>query len=158
MMNKEIEKIEVKIEKDKGCDDLPLPKAASQHASGIDLFSAEEDVVEIDKGEIKLVSTGIKIALPIGFEAQVRPRSGLAYRYGITVLNTPGTIDSDYRGVIKIILINHGKEKFIVNRGDRIAQLVIQRIFQPVLVETKELDNTKRGIGGFGHTGIKTNQ
>src|SRR6056297_439983 len=158
MMNKEIEKIEVKIEKDKGCDDLPLPKAASQHASGIDLFSAEEDVVEIDKGEIKLVSTGVKIALPIGFEAQVRPRSGLAYRYGITVLNTPGTIDSDYRGVIKIILINHGKEKFIVNRGDRIAQLVIQRIFQPVLVETKELDNTKRGIGGFGHTGIKTNQ
>ena len=158
MMNKEIEKIEVKIEKDKGCDDLPLPKAASQHASGIDLFSAEEDVVEIDKGEIKLVSTGIKIALPIGFEAQVRPRSGLAYRYGITVLNTPGTIDSDYRGVIKIILINHGKEKFIVNRGDRIAQLVIQRIFQPVLVETKELDNTKRGIGGFGHTGIKANQ
>jgi len=157
-MNKEIEKIEVKIEKDKGCDDLPLPKAASQHASGVDLFSAEEDSVEIDKGEIKLVSTGIKIALPIGFEAQVRPRSGLAYRYGITVLNTPGTIDSDYRGVIKIILINHGKEKFIINRGDRIAQLVIQRIFQPVLVETKELDNTKRGIGGFGHTGIKTNQ
>ncbi len=158
MMNKEIEKIEVKIEKDKGCDDLPLPKAASQHASGVDLFSAEEDAVEIDKGEIKLVSTGIKIALPIGFEAQVRPRSGLAYRYGITVLNTPGTIDSDYRGVIKIILINHGKEKFIVNRGDRIAQLVIQRTFQPVLIETKELDNTKRGIGGFGHTGIKTNQ
>lgn len=157
-MNKEIEKIEVKIEKDKGCDDLPLPKAASQHASGVDLFSAEEDAVEIDKGEIKLVSTGIKIALPIGFEAQVRPRSGLAYRYGITVLNTPGTIDSDYRGVIKIILINHGKEKFIVNRGDRIAQLVIQRTFQPVLIETKELDNTKRGIGGFGHTGIKTNQ
>jgi len=158
MMNKEIEKIEVKIEKDKGCDDLPLPKAASQHASGVDLFSAEEDAVEIDKGEIKLVSTGIKIALPIGFEAQVRPRSGLAYRYGITVLNTPGTIDSDYRGVIKIILINHGKEKFIVNRGDRVAQLVIQRTFQPILIETKELDNTKRGIGGFGHTGIKTNQ
>ena len=158
MMNREIEKIEVKIEKDKGCDDLPLPKAASQHASGVDLFSAEEDAVEIDKGEIKLVSTGIKIALPIGFEAQVRPRSGLAYRYGITVLNTPGTIDSDYRGVIKIILINHGKEKFIVNRGDRVAQLVIQRTFQPVLIETKELDNTKRGIGGFGHTGIKTNQ
>jgi len=158
MMNREIEKIEVKIEKDKGCDDLPLPKAASQHASGVDLFSAEEDAVEIDKGEIKLVSTGIKIALPIGFEAQVRPRSGLAYRYGITVLNTPGTIDSDYRGVIKIILINHGKEKFIVNRGDRVAQLVIQRTFQPVLIEIKELDNTKRGIGGFGHTGIKTNQ
>ncbi|MFW6149800.1 MAG: dUTP diphosphatase, partial [Atribacterota bacterium] len=82
MMNKEIEKIEVKIEKDKGCDDLPLPKAASKYASGVDLFSAEEGAVEIDKGEIILVSTGIKIALPIGFEAQVRPRSGLAYRYG----------------------------------------------------------------------------
>jgi dUTP pyrophosphatase len=121
------------------------------------LFSAEDEEVLIGKGEIKLVSTGIKIALPIGFEAQVRPRSGLAYRYGITVLNTPGTIDSDYRGVIKIILINHGKERFIINRGDRIAQLVIQRIYQPVLVQTDKLDDTKRGIGGFGHTGIKTN-
>ena len=156
-MNKEIEKVEIKIEKDKSCDDLPLPKAASLHASGIDLFSAEEDIIEIGQGERKLLSTGIKIALPLGFEAQVRPRSGLAYRYGITVLNTPGTIDSDYRGVIKIILINHGKEKFFVNRGDRIAQLVIQKIFQPILVETKELDNTKRGKGGFGHTGIKAN-
>lgn len=157
MNNKEIEKLEIKVEKDKGCEDLPLPKPASKYASGIDLFSAEDEEVVIGKGEIKLVSTGIKIALPIGFEAQVRPRSGLAYRYGITVLNTPGTIDSDYRGVIKIILINHGKERFIINRGDRIAQLVIQRIYQPVLVETDKLDDTKRGIGGFGHTGIKTN-
>jgi dUTP pyrophosphatase len=156
-MNKEIEQIKVKVEKDKGCDDLPLPKAASQYASGIDLFSAEQKEVIINKGEVKLVSTGIKIALPIGFEAQVRPRSGLAYRYGITVLNTPGTIDSDYRGVIKIILINHGKERFAINRGDRIAQLVIQKIYQPVLVETDKLDDTKRGIGGFGHTGIKAN-
>lgn len=157
MMNNEIEKIEIKVEKDKSCADLPLPKAASKYASGIDLFSAEDKEVIIGKGEIKLVSTGIKIALPIGFEAQVRPRSGLAYRYGITVLNTPGTIDSDYRGVIKIILINHGNERFVINRGDRIAQLVIQRIYQPILVETDKLDDTKRGIGGFGHTGIKTN-
>lgn len=155
--NKEIEKVEIRVEKDKGCEDLPLPKAASLYASGIDLFSAEEDTVEIDQGDRKLISTGIKIALPIGFEAQVRPRSGLAYRYGITVLNTPGTIDSDYRGVIKIILINHGKDKYFVNRGDRIAQLVIQKIFQPILLEIKELDNTKRGKGGFGHTGIKAN-
>jgi len=155
--NKEIEKVEIRVEKDKGCEDLPLPEAASLYASGIDLFSAEEDTVEIDQGDRKLISTGIKIALPIGFEAQVRPRSGLAYRYGITVLNTPGTIDSDYRGVIKIILINHGKDKFFVNRGDRIAQLVIQKIFQPILLEINELDNTKRGKGGFGHTGIKAN-
>jgi len=157
-MTQEIEKIEVKIEKEKGCEDLPLPKAASQHSSGIDLFSAENKSIGIKKGEIKLISTGIKIALPIGFEAQIRPRSGLAYRYGITVLNTPGTIDSDYRGVIKVILINHGEDEFIVNRGDRIAQLVIQKIFHPFLIETDELDNTKRGIGGFGHTGIKTKQ
>jgi dUTP pyrophosphatase len=157
MMNRKIEKVEIKIERDKGCEDLPLPKSASQYASGIDLFSAEENEVQIGKGEIRLVSTGIKIALPIGFEAQVRPRSGLAYRYGITVLNTPGTIDSDYRGVIKIILINHGNEGFVINRGDRIAQLVIQKIYKPVLIETDKLDDTKRGIGGFGHTGIKTN-
>ncbi len=156
-MNKDIEKIEIMVEKEKGCEDLPLPKAASQYASGIDLFSAEEDIIEIKPGERKLISTGIKIALPLGFEAQVRPRSGLAYRYGITVLNTPGTIDSDYRGIIKIILIHHGKESFFIKRGDRIAQLVIQKVFQPILVETNELDNTKRGKGGFGHTGIKTN-
>ncbi len=155
MCNK-IEEVIIKIEKDKGCEDLPLPKAASQHASGIDLFSAEENPVEIGEGEIKLISTGIKIALPIGFEAQVRPRSGLAYKHGVTVLNTPGTIDSDYRGVIKIILINHGKNSFLINRGDRIAQLVVQKIFKPILVKAKELDKTKRGAGGFGHTGIKT--
>jgi dUTP pyrophosphatase len=157
-MKKEIEKIEIKVERAKGCEDLPLPKAASLYASGIDLFSAENEVIEIGQGERKLISTGIKIALPIGFEAQVRPRSGLAYRYGITVLNTPGTIDSDYRGIIKIILINHGTAKFFIKRGDRIAQLVIQKIFHPILVETNSLDHTKRGDGGFGHTGVKVNQ
>lgn len=155
-MNNEIEEVIIKVEKDVDCEDLPLPKAASKHASGIDLFSAEENSVEIGKGEIRLISTGIKIALPAGFEAQIRPRSGLAYRYGVTVLNTPGTIDSDYRGVIKIILINHGQNSFLINRGDRIAQLVVQKIFKPILVKAKKLDKTKRGDGGFGHTGIKT--
>lgn len=153
-MNKEIERIEIKIEREKGTEDLPLPKAASLYASGIDLYSAEKDAIKIDPGERKLISTGIKISLPVGFEAQIRPRSGLAYRYGITVLNSPGTIDSDYRGIIKIILMNHGKEYFVVNRGDRIAQLVVQKIFFPVFIETEELDYTKRGKGGFGHTGI----
>lgn len=156
-MDKKIEKVEIKIEREKGSEDLPLPKAASLYASGIDLVSAENHVIEINHGERKLISTGIKIALPVGFEAQVRPRSGLAYRYGITVLNTPGTIDSDYRGVIKVILINLGREPFLIDRGDRIAQLVIQKIFQPILVETIQLETTKRGKGGFGHTGMKSN-
>ncbi len=158
MINDNIEKVEVRIEKEEGCEDLPLPKAASKYASGIDLFSAQQEIIEIGPGERKLISTGIKIALPTGYEAQVRPRSGLAYQYGITVLNSPGTIDSDYRGVIKVILINHGKDKYFVNRGDRIAQLVIQKVFQPILVETEELDKTKRGKGGFGHTGIKVKE
>ena len=156
MNNRDIDKVEIKIEKEKGCESLPLPKAASKYASGIDLHSAQNEVIEIGPGERKLVSTGIKIALPPGYEAQVRPRSGLAYSHGITVLNTPGTIDADYRGVIKVILINHGKENFYINRGDRIAQLVIQKVCQPILKEIEELDNTKRGEGGFGHTGIKT--
>ena len=155
---RDIDKVEVKIEKEKGCESLPLPKAASEHASGIDLHSAQNEVIEIGPGERKLISAGIKIALPPGYEAQVRPRSGLAYTHGITVLNTPGTIDADYRGVIKVILINHGKENFYINRGDRIAQLVIQKVCQPILKEIEELDNTKRGEGGFGHTGIKATE
>ncbi|MDD3655567.1 MAG: dUTP diphosphatase [Atribacterota bacterium] len=154
-MDNNIEKVEVKIERELGCEDLPLPKSASKYASGIDLYSAQNEVIEIEPGERKLISTGIKIALPPGYEAQVRPRSGLAISYGITVLNSPGTIDADYRGVIKVILINHGKEKFYVNRGDRVAQLVIQKVIQPLLIEIKKLDNTRRGEGGFGHTGIK---
>jgi dUTP pyrophosphatase len=154
-MDNNIDKIEVKIERELGCEDLPLPKSASKYASGIDLHSAQNELIEIGPGERKLISTGIKIALPPGYEAQVRPRSGLAISYGITVLNSPGTIDADYRGVIKVILINHGKEKFYVNRGDRVAQLVIQKVFQPLLIEIKKLDNTRRGEGGFGHTGIK---
>ena len=154
-MNKEIEQIEIRVTKEEGCEDLPLPRAASLFSSGIDLFSAENEPIEISHGQRRIISTGIRIALPAGFEAQVRPRSGLAYRYGITVLNTPGTIDADYRGIIKVILINHGADKFVVKRGDRIAQLVIQKIFHPVLVEMEKLDNTKRGEGGFGHTGIQ---
>jgi len=153
-----IEKIKIKILKEKDCEDLPLPKAASLFASGIDLFSAEKGTILIKPNERILISTGIRIALPIGYEAQIRPRSGLAYKYGITVLNTPGTIDSDYRGVIKIIIINHGDEVFFVNRGDRIAQMVIQKIIQPIFIETNELDSTKRGDGGFGHSGIKSSQ
>ncbi len=153
--NNTIDKVEIKIQREAGCEDLPLPKAASKYASGIDLYAAaSQGVIEIRPGERELISTGIKISIPVGYEAQVRPRSGLAIQYGITVLNSPGTIDADYRGVIKVILINLGKEIFRVNRGDRIAQLVIQRVSSPDLQEVKNLDSTVRGDGGFGHTGF----
>jgi len=148
--------IVIKLEKIEGCKDLPVPISASKFSSGVDLFSAENHQVLIKPNEIKLVSTGIKIDIPEGYEGQVRPRSGLAVKHGITVLNSPGTIDSDYRGIIKVILINLGEKIFSIQRGDRIAQLVIQKIFFPNFKVVQSLNNTKRGEGGFGHSGIKT--
>lgn len=147
-------KIEIKIEKIKGCEDLPLPFSTSEFSSGVDLLSAEVSNTIVKPGKIKLISTGIKIMIPEGYEGQIRPRSGLAIKYGITVLNTPGTIDSDYRGIIKVILINLGENDFKIQRGDRIAQLVIQRIYFPNFKLVETLDKTKRGEGGFGHSGI----
>ena len=148
--------IEIKLEKIKGCEDLPVPVSASKFSSGVDLFSAENHELLIKPNEVKLVSTGIKIDIPEGYEGQVRPRSGLAVKHGITVLNSPGTIDSDYRGIIKVILINLGEKIFSIQRGDRIAQLVIQKIFFPNFKVVQSLNNTKRGEGGFGHSGTKT--
>ncbi len=151
----EINKIEIKIEKVRGCEDLPLPVSTSELSSGVDLLSAEVSDTVLKPGKIKLISTGIKIMIPEGYEGQIRPRSGLALKNGITVLNTPGTIDSDYRGIVKIILINLGEEEFIIQRGDRVAQLVIQKIFFPNFKLVETLDKTKRGEGGFGHSGVK---
>jgi len=148
-------KIEIEIEKVRGCEDLPLPVSASEFSSGVDLLSAEAADTVLKTGKIKLISTGIKIMIPEGYEGQIRPRSGLALKHGITVLNTPGTIDSDYRGIVKVILINLGEEDFNIRRGDRIAQLVIQKIFFPNLKLVDTLDETKRGEGGFGHSGIR---
>ena len=148
-------KIEIKIEKVEGCEDLSLPITASKFSSGVDLLSAETTDIVLKPGKIKLISTGIKIMIPKGYEGQIRPRSGLALKHGITVLNTPGTIDSDYRGIVKVILINLGEEDFKIRRGDRIAQLVIQKIFFPNFKIVGTLDKTKRGEGGFGHSGIK---
>ncbi len=148
-------KIEIKIEKIRGCEDLPLPISTSEFSSGVDLLSAEAPNTVLQPGKIKLISTGIKIMIPKGYEGQIRPRSGLALKHGITVLNTPGTVDSDYRGIVKVILINLGEEEFIIQRGDRIAQLVIQKIFLPNFKLVETLDKTKRGEGGFGHSGIK---
>jgi dUTP pyrophosphatase len=149
-------KIEIKIEKVRGCEDLPLPVSTSEFSSGVDLLSAEALNTVLKPGKIKLISAGIKITIPEGYEGQIRPRSGLALKHGITVLNTPGTIDSDYRGIVKVILINLGGEEFIIQRGDRIAQLVIQKIFFPNFKLVETLDKTKRGEGGFGHSGIGT--
>jgi len=148
-------KIEIKIEKVEGCEDLSLPISASKFSSGVDLLSAEATDIVLKPGKVKLISTGIKIMIPEGYEGQIRPRSGLALKHGITVLNTPGTIDSDYRGVVKVILINLGEKDFKIQRGDRIAQLVIQKIFFPNFKIVDTLDKTKRGEGGFGHSGIR---
>jgi len=137
--------------------DLPLPSYQSAHAAGLDLMAAvpANAPVTLAAGERKLIACGIAIALPDGFEAQVRPRSGLAARHGVTVLNTPGTIDADYRGEVMVILVNLGAEPFVVSRGTRIAQLIIAPVVRVRVVETAALDETARGVGGFGSTGAK---
>lgn len=136
--------------------DLPLPAYESAAAAGMDLPAAVEQELTLAPGERALVPTGLAIALPDGYEAQVRPRSGLAARNGITVLNTPGTVDADYRGEIKVILANLGNEDFTIERGMRIAQMVIAPVVQAVLQEAESLPETARGEGGFGSTGTKT--
>jgi dUTP pyrophosphatase len=131
----------------------PNPKYQTKSSAGMDLMAFVDDPIIIESGEWKLISTGIYIKLPTGFEAQVRPRSGLALKKGITVLNSPGTIDSDYRGEIGVILINHSKNNFIVNSGDRIAQLVIAKHESINLKNVQSIDLSNRGTGGFGSTG-----
>jgi dUTP pyrophosphatase len=133
---------------------VPLPKYMSHAAAGMDLYAAVSETIVIKPGERKLVPTGFKMAMSEGYEAQVRPRSGLALKNGISVLNTPGTIDADYRGEVGVILINLGQEDFKINRSDRIAQMIINKVEQPTIEEVKDLDETKRGSGGFGHTGV----
>lgn len=133
---------------------LDLPSYATAAAAGMDLLAAVEEDTIIATGQRALIPTGIAIALPPGYEAQVRPRSGLAIKNGISLVNSPGTIDSDYRGEIKVILINHGGESFTVSRGMRIAQMVIAPVVQIAWQERSDLESTKRGEGGFGHTGL----
>ena len=133
---------------------LPLPVAQTAHAAGADLFAAiAADEVEMAPGERRLVPCGFAMALPVGFEAQVRPRSGLALRHGVTVLNAPGTIDADYRGEVQVLLVNLGQETFVLRRGDRIAQLVVAPVAAFAFSEAAALDDTARGAGGFGSTG-----
>ena len=134
--------------------DLPLPAYMSEGAAGMDLYANVKEEVTVEKDSIKLIPTGIRIALPEGFEAQIRPRSGLALKNGISLVNSPGTIDSDYRGEIGVIVINLGENDFVVKRGDRIAQMVINRYEKVEWTECADLDETERGEGGFGHSGV----
>ncbi len=126
----------------------------SDGASGLDLYAAVEKDTLLKPGEIKLISTGISVSVPPGFELQVRPRSGLALKHGITLVNTPGTIDSDYRGVVSLIVTNLGSEPYTIHRGARLAQMVVQEVIRAEVFEVRELDSTPRAAGGFGHTGV----
>jgi dUTP pyrophosphatase len=134
---------------------VSIPKYETPGSSGMDIAAHIENAITINPGEKAIVSTGFSMAIPKGYEVQIRPRSGLAAKKNITVLNTPGTIDADYRGEIKVILINLGKEKFVIVNGERIAQMVVCPVVQADLEEVKELPNTERGSGGFGSTGTK---
>ncbi len=132
---------------------LALPSYQTPHAAGMDLLAAVEEDVLLEPGQRELVSTGISLALPEGYEAQIRPRSGLALKHGLTLLNSPGTVDADYRGVVRLVLVNLGEKPFRVRRGERMAQMVITRVERAELSVMDELPSTDRGRGGFGHTG-----
>lgn len=144
----------VQFKRLEGNEDLKLPQKMTEAAAGFDLQAAINEAIVLLPGDRKLIPTGFAMSMPNELEAQIRPRSGLAFKHGITVLNSPGTIDADYRGEIKVLLINHGKEPFTIERGERIAQMVIQLIPHINIVEVEELSDTLRGAGGFGHTGV----
>jgi dUTP pyrophosphatase len=145
--------VTIPITREPGCEDLPLPTYETEHAAGMDLRAAVREPLTLGPGERALVPTGLRIALPPGFEAQIRPRSGLASRHGVTLLNTPGTIDADYRGEIRLIVINLGNEPCTIRRGDRIAQMVAAPVTRIQWKPAETLESTARGAGGFGHTG-----
>lgn len=153
MENSKTQMAKIKVKVKQIVKNLPLPAYQTEDASGLDLYAAIGAPILIQPGEIKLIPTGIMLSIPSGYEGQIRPRSGIALKYGITVLNTPGTIDADYRGEVNIILINMGKQSFWINCGDRIAQLVFNRVIKAEFELTEELDETWRNDGGFGHTG-----
>ena len=146
--------INLKIKRISGeFNDIPLPAYSTEGSSGMDIRAAVKDEMTIAAGSLELIPTNISVEIPHGYEIQVRPRSGLAAKNSIGVLNSPGTIDSDYRGELKIILFNFGRQDFILRRGERIAQLVISKVYRAEVEETSELNDSARGSGGFGHTG-----
>lgn len=146
---------QVQIKRLPGNEDVQLPQKMSELAAGFDLYAAVAQPLTLAPGERALVPTGFAIAMPVQFEAQIRPRSGLAFKHGITCLNSPGTIDADYRGEVKVLLINLGQAPFTIERNERIAQMLFQIVPQVDFVQVEELSDTIRGAGGFGHTGTK---
>jgi dUTP pyrophosphatase len=149
-----IEDIRITILKLPGNDDIPLPRYMTEHAAGMDIYAAVKSEETILPGQRKLIPTGLVVEIPIGYEGEVRPRSGLALKYGVTLANAPGTIDADYRGEIGIIMINHGDTPFIIKRGDRVAQIVVHRVCRVEWTIGRGLGSTTRGNGGFGHTNV----
>jgi dUTP pyrophosphatase len=146
--------IEIKFKRiGKELNHIPLPSYATKGSAGMDIYAALLEPLIVPSGKVEIVPTNISVEIPEGYEIQVRPRSGLAAKHGIGILNSPGTIDSDYRGEIKIIIINFGTEDFIIQPAERIAQLVVSKVYTAKLIESTELNNTSRGEGGFGHTG-----
>lgn len=148
------ESINIQFKRLPGSEDLPLPAYQTKDSAGMDIVAANENAIELKPGERCLVPAGFKMALPRGYEAQIRPRSGLAFKNGITMLNSPGTIDADYRGEVKVLAINHGKEPFTISRGERIAQMVISPVLKVSAKEVDDLPETERNEGGFGSTGV----
>jgi dUTP pyrophosphatase len=149
-----LERISIYIKRMEHSRDLPFPKYESEGASGMDIRAAVKGPVLLEPGQIGLIPTGLIVSIPPGYEGQIRPRSGLALNHGIGMVNAPGTIDSDYRGEIGIILINWGPKPFTIKRGDRIAQMVIGKVYRAHIVHVDKLDTTRRGEGGFGHSGV----
>jgi len=149
-----MDKIILKVKRLNNNKDLPLPSYQSDGSSGLDLCAAVNKDLTLQPGDIKLIPTGLSISFPEGYEAQIRPRSGLALRYGLGFVNAPGTIDADYRGEIGVIAINWGKQPLTIKRGERIAQMVIHTVSRVIVEEVNELDTTQRGEGGFGHSGM----
>ena len=149
-----MEKIPVKIKRLKEDHDLPLPDYETEGSSGMDIRASVTEDISVNPGEIKLIPTGLALSIPPGYEGQIRPRSGLALKHGIGMVNAPGTIDSDYRGELGLIVINWGKKPFTIKRGDRIAQIIICKVYRADLFEAEDLDSTPRGEGGFGHSGV----
>jgi dUTP pyrophosphatase len=149
-----LEKIPIKIKRLDETADLPLPSYESEGSSGMDLRASVTKPVLLNPGEIRLIPTGLAISVPHGYEAQIRPRSGLALKHGIGMVNSPGTIDSDYRGEIGIIVVNWGKKPFTIRRGDRVAQMIITKVYKADVTEVGALESTERGEGGFGHSGV----
>jgi dUTP pyrophosphatase len=150
-----LEKVLIKFRRLDDSTDLPLPCYESEGSSGMDIRACVKDDVILQPGQIKLIPTGLAVSIPFGYEAQMRPRSGLSLKHGIGLVNSPGTIDSDYRGEIGIIMINWGESPFTVKRRDRIAQMIITKVCRADIAEVEILDDTMRGEGGFGHSGVK---